>query len=129
MKISIKSFFNSHKGFFLKTIFVCICLLVTYVVAVFAIKNYEEKRLMNYPFEVMKHEAELSYNEYKSELVKVVKNYIDDTTNLDAEGLLNDKEAKDFTKDDYTNFNSNINKNNKTSTFFKESTIPYKRIL
>ena len=30
------------------------------------------------------------------EIKKVVKNYIDDTTNLDAEGLLNDKEAKDI---------------------------------
>lgn len=32
---------------------------------------------MNYPFEVMKHEAELSYNKYKSDLVAEVKAYID----------------------------------------------------
>ncbi len=99
MKISIKSFFNSHRSFFLKTIFVCICLLVTYVVAVFAIKNYEEKRLMNYPFEVMKHEAELSYNEYKSELVKVVKNYIDSvapTSNLNGYAIVDKCEKYDL---------------------------------
>ena len=99
MKINIKSFFNSHRSFFLKTIFVCICLLVTYVTAAFAIKNYEEKRLMNYPFEVMKHEAELSYNEYKSELVKVVKNYIDSvapTSNLNGYAIVDKCEKYDL---------------------------------
>ena len=42
------------------------------------INNYLiNQRLKNYPFEVMKHEAELSYNEFKCELVKITKNYID----------------------------------------------------
>jgi flagellum-specific peptidoglycan hydrolase FlgJ len=76
-KIAIKDFFNSHRSFFLKTIFVCLCLLVTYVSAAVLKKNYEEKSLKDYPFEVMKHEAVLSYNQYKSELVKEVKVYID----------------------------------------------------
>jgi flagellum-specific peptidoglycan hydrolase FlgJ len=76
-KIAIKDFFNSHRSFFLKTIFVCLCLLVTYVSAAVLKKNYEEKSLKDYPFEVMKHEAVLFYNQYKSELVKEVKVYID----------------------------------------------------
>lgn len=37
----------------------------------------ERDRIANYPFTIMKHEAALSYNEYKSRLVKEVKHYID----------------------------------------------------
>ena len=54
---------------------------------------------MNYPFEVMKHEAELSYNEYKSELVKVVKNYIDSvapTSNLNGYAIVDKCEKYDL---------------------------------
>lgn len=37
----------------------------------------EQEALDNYPFEIMRHEAVLSYHESKSELVKEVKHYID----------------------------------------------------
>jgi hypothetical protein len=40
-------------------------------------KYRSEQMLKQYPFEVMKHEAVLSYYEYKSQLVKEVKAYID----------------------------------------------------
>ena len=52
-----------------------ICLIVQ---TVFVVRDEIEKRnINNYPFTVMKHEAVLSYNEYKSRLVKEVKHYID----------------------------------------------------
>lgn len=98
-KIAIKDFFNSHKSFFLKTIFVCLCLLVTYVTAAVLKKNYEEKSLKDYPFEVMKHEAVLSYNQYKSELVKEVKVYIDSvapTSNLTGYAIVDYSEKYDL---------------------------------
>lgn len=98
-KIAIKDFFNSHRSFFLKTIFVCLCLLVTYVTAAVLKKNYEEKRLKDYPFEVMKHEAVLSYNQYKSELVKEVKVYIDSvapTSNLTGYAIVDYSEKYDL---------------------------------
>lgn len=40
-------------------------------------EKLERDRIANYPFTIMKHEAALSYNEYKSKLVKEVKHYID----------------------------------------------------
>lgn len=98
-KIAIKDFFNSHRSFFLKTIFVCLCLLVTYVSAAVLKKNYEEKSLKDYPFEVMKHEAVLSYNQYKSELVKEVKVYIDSvapTSNLTGYAIVDYSEKYDL---------------------------------
>ena len=52
-----------------------VCLIVQ---TVFVVRDEIEKRnISNYPFTVMKHEAVLSYNEYKSRLVKEVKHYID----------------------------------------------------
>jgi flagellum-specific peptidoglycan hydrolase FlgJ len=52
-----------------------ICLIVQ---TVFVVRDEIEKRnIRNYPFTVMRHEAVLSYNEYKSRLVKEVKHYID----------------------------------------------------
>ena len=98
-KTAIKDFFNSHRSFFLKTIFVCLCLLVTYVTAAVLKKNYEEKSLKDYPFEVMKHEAVLSYNQYKSELVKEVKVYIDSvapTSNLTGYAIVDYSEKYDL---------------------------------
>lgn len=56
-------------------VFAVICLIVQ---TVFVVRDDIEKRnVRNYPFTVMKHEAVLSYNEYKSRLVKEVKHYID----------------------------------------------------
>lgn len=52
-----------------------VCLIIQ---TVFVVRDEIEKRnITNYPFTVMKHEAVLSYNEYKSRLVKEVKHYID----------------------------------------------------
>lgn len=52
-----------------------VCLIIQ---TVFVVRDEIEKRnINNYPFTVMKHEAVLSYNEYKSRLVKEVKHYID----------------------------------------------------
>lgn len=52
-----------------------VCLVVQ---TVFIVRNEIERRnINNYPFTVMKHEAVLSYNEYKSRLVKEVNHYID----------------------------------------------------
>ena len=52
-----------------------VCLIVQ---TVFVVRDEIEKRnISNYPFTVMKHEAVLNYNEYKSRLVKEVKHYID----------------------------------------------------
>lgn len=77
INLDIKVFFKKYKPFFVKTVFVCVCVLVCGVGYKVIERKIEEYRLMNYPFEVMKHEAELAYNEYKSELVNVVKEYID----------------------------------------------------
>lgn len=56
-------------------VFAVVCLIVQ---TVFVVRDEIEKRnIRNYPFTVMKHEAVLSYNEYKSRLVKEVKHYID----------------------------------------------------
>lgn len=57
-----------------------IVFIVALIVAVgiFYIIEYRERQKLNgYPFEIMRHEAELSYNENKSLLVKEVQAYID----------------------------------------------------
>ena len=66
-----------------------------FVLGAFVYKNVndylEQQRLENYPFEVMKHEAELFYNEFKCELVKATKAYIDSvapTSGLNAYTLV-----------------------------------------
>ena len=73
----MKEFLKKYKTFITKTIIVCGCLLLFGVGYKMFDRYLEERRLMNYPFEVMHHEAELSYNEYKSRLVKEVTHYID----------------------------------------------------
>ena len=73
----MKEFFTKYKSFITKTIIVCVCLLVCGICYKVIERKIEEYRLLNYPFEVMKHEAELSYNQYKSDLVEEVKDYID----------------------------------------------------
>lgn len=73
----MKEFIMKYKSFLIKTIIVCGCLLLVGVVYTIFDRYLEERRLMNYPFEVMQHEAELAYNENKSLLVKEVKCYID----------------------------------------------------
>ena len=73
----IKDFFK--KNSFVFKVWDCfLCgLFIAIKIVEFGIEKNEEEKLKNYPFEVMKHEAVLSYNQYKSELVKEVKAYID----------------------------------------------------
>lgn len=95
----MKMFFKKYKSFIIKTIIACVCLLLCGVGYKVIERKIEEHRLMNYPFEVMRHEAELSYNEYKSELVKVVKNYIDSvapTSNLNGYAIVENCEKYDL---------------------------------
>ena len=95
----MKMFFKKYKSFIIKTIIACVCLLLCGVGYKVIERKIEEHRLMNYPFEVMRHEAELSYNEYKSELVKVVKNYIDSvapTSNLNGYAIVESCEKYDL---------------------------------
>jgi len=98
-KIVIKDFFNKH----LNVIGICVCIilfiLTTIEVVRFVQYQYEQKALKNYPFEVMKHEAVLSYNQYKSELVKEVKAYIDSvapTSNLTGYAIVDYSEKYDL---------------------------------
>lgn len=72
-----KTFIEKNKTFIVRTIIVCVCVLACAIVYSVFQRQYEKWQLMNYPFEVMKHEAELSYNKYKSDLVAEVKAYID----------------------------------------------------
>lgn len=73
----MKEFITKYKSFIIKTVIVCVCMLVCALCYNAIVKAIERHRLMNYPFEVMKHEAELAYNENKSLLIKEVKAYID----------------------------------------------------
>lgn len=95
----LKKFAKRYKSFLVK----CAILLVTIFAAFGIIKiadYYLEKfKLSYYPFEIMRHEAQLSYNEYKSELVKEVKNYIDSvapTSSLNAYALVEACEKYDL---------------------------------
>ena len=76
-KIAIKNFFKKHSFAFKIWIYLLCVMFVAIKIVEFGIEKNEEEKLKNYPFEVMKHEAVLSYNEYKSKLVKEVKAYID----------------------------------------------------
>ena len=52
-------------------------IVVVWAVITIVIDYKEKQRINGYPFEIMRHEAELSYNENKSLLVKEVQSYID----------------------------------------------------
>jgi len=60
-----------------KSLVAVFCFALGALVYKYISEYVEEQRLLNYPFVVMKHEAELFYNEFKCELVKVTKAYID----------------------------------------------------
>ena len=95
----MKEFFKKYKSFLIKTIIACVCLLLCGVGYKVIERKIEEYRLINYPFEVMKHEAELAYNEYKSKLVNVVKNYIDSvapTSSLNGYAIVENCEKYDL---------------------------------
>ena len=76
-KIAIKNFFKKHSFAFKLWICLLCAMFVGIRIIECVIQQNEQEKLKNYPFEVMKHEAVLSYNQYKSELVKEVKAYID----------------------------------------------------
>ena len=65
---------KKHKGFLIKLFVACVCIFATII---FANHYLEQQKLANYPYEIIKHEAELTYSEFKCELVKEVKHYID----------------------------------------------------
>lgn len=71
------NFFEKHYkkllliGVFILAIGACALAVIKYL------EKCERDKIAEYPFTVMKHEAVLSYNEYKSRLVKEVNHYID----------------------------------------------------
>lgn len=71
------NFFEKHYkkllliGLFILAIGACALAVIKYL------EKCERDKIAEYPFTVMKHEAVLSYNEYKSRLVKEVNHYID----------------------------------------------------
>ena len=98
-KFAIKDFFKKH----LDNIGICVCTMVFVLVGIEIVRfvqyENEQRELKNYPFEVMKHEAVLSYNQYKSELVKEVKAYIDSiapTSNLTGYAIVDCSEKYDL---------------------------------
>ena len=66
-----------HRTFILRTLFVCVCSVATLVAWKAVEWRIDEWRMANYPLLVMRQEAELSYSECKSRLVREVKHYID----------------------------------------------------
>ena len=97
--IGIKDFFKKH-SFAFKVLACFLCgLFIAIKIVEFVIEKNEEEKLKNYPFEVMKHEAVLSYNQYKSELVKEVKAYIDSvapTSSLNGYAIVDCAERYDL---------------------------------
>lgn len=51
-------------------------IVTTTCIVRYEVERVEERRMAEYPFEIMRHEAVLSYSQYKSQLIKEVKNYI-----------------------------------------------------
>ena len=95
----MKEFLKKYKSFIIKTVIVCVCLLFVGIGYRLFVGYLDECRLMNYPFEVMRHEAELSYNEYKSRLVKEVTHYIDSiapTSSLNGYAIVDNCEKYDL---------------------------------
>lgn len=91
----IFEFLLKHKIVFLTIIY----FIGTYFVVSLAIKIYNENRFSNYQLEVIQHEAELSYNEYKSKLVKEVNRYIDSiapTSSLNGYAIVDKCEKYDM---------------------------------
>lgn len=77
MKEKIRSFFVRLIKPIKTILLVMLCLTLGALGYKFINDYLERQKLLNYPFEVMKHEAELSYNEFKCELVKTTNAYID----------------------------------------------------
>lgn len=77
MKNLIQKFWEKYNSWIIGS-FILICAIISLNGIInWVIKTNEQEKIKNYLFEVMKHEAVLSYNQYKSELVKEVKSYID----------------------------------------------------
>ena len=77
MKEKIRSIFNCIFEPLKKTLIVLLCIAIGALGYKYLDEYFERQRLINYPLEVIRHEAELTYYSYKNELTKVVKNYID----------------------------------------------------
>lgn len=80
-----KKFFIRCLGFVFFLFFCFMCFVMAEHTYYTYRERVEDERMNNYPFEVMKHEAVLCYEENKSELVREVKSYIDSvapTSNL-----------------------------------------------
>lgn len=95
----MREFILKYKTFITKTVIVCGCLLLFGVGYKIFDRYLEERRLMNYPFEVMQNEAKLAYNENKSLLVKEVKAYIDSiapTSSLNGYAIVENCEKYDL---------------------------------
>ena len=94
--MEFKKFIGTHKSFFIKLILLCVCVFGTSI----AVYHYiENRKLANYPYEILRHEAGLTYNEYKCELVKAVKHYIDSvapTSSLNAYAVVDKCEQYDL---------------------------------
>ena len=100
-KIAIKDFFKNQNffPFFIDWICVFCAVFLVFNIVKSVIQQNEQEKLKNYPFEVMKHEAVLSYNQYKSELVKEVKAYIDSvapTSSLNGYAIVDCSEKYDL---------------------------------
>lgn len=94
--MEMKKTLKQHKSFILKSIIVCVCVFVTIIASHHYIEN---RKLANYPYEIFRHEAALTYNEYKCELVKEVKHYIDSvapTSSLNAYAVVEKCEQYDL---------------------------------
>ena len=70
----MKEFIKKHKTFAVMLFTACVCLCLSVIGANYAIEKW---KLAKYPYEIIRHEAVLSYNKYKCELVDEVKHYID----------------------------------------------------
>lgn len=95
----MSQFFKKNKGFFIKWL----VLLLSVILSLLAYKVIEAKvektKLENYPIEIEKHEAVLTYNEYKSRLVKEVSDYIDSiapTSSLNGYAIVDNAEKYDL---------------------------------
>lgn len=97
--MNIKHYFKNSSKFFFRFVFIVVGFFVAFVIYRLVDNHYEKEKLKNYPIEIEKHEAVLSYNEYKSRLVKEVSNYIDSiapTSNLDGYAVVDNAEKYDL---------------------------------
>ena len=76
-KEKAKRFFEIFKNFLVGMLILMFVLGIGILIGTYRQHLSEQKKLAEYPYEIMRQEALLSYQEYKSKLVKVVDHYID----------------------------------------------------